>query len=59
MSQKFGQTLKPLADRVEEIMQEVAKFDPLVRIALDRRCELKQKCKRGPFGCECGRRLQK
>lgn len=43
----------PLRDRVEAVLQEVAKTDPLLRKALDRRCGLKSDCQRGPFGCAC------
>ena len=45
--------ITPPRDRVEAVLQEVAKTDPLLRKALDRRCGLKADCQRGPFGCAC------
>lgn len=48
----------PLAQRVESLLQELAEHDPLLKLAMDRRCELKQNCERGPFGCDCGRAIR-
>lgn len=45
--------LPPLKDRVEAVLQCLAKDDPLLRKALDRRCDRKVDCVRGPFGCVC------
>jgi len=45
--------LPPLKDRVEAVLQCLAKDDPLLRKALDRRCDRKVDCVRGLFGCVC------
>ena len=50
--------VRRLDEQVESILQECAEFDPMLRIALNRRCELGPACERGPFTCDCGRKLK-
>jgi len=50
--------VRPLSPEAAKLLQEIVQRDPLLRRAWDARCEPKTECRRGPFGCDCGRKLR-
>lgn len=53
-NQKPAPAARSLRQRiVEATLQSLARTDPVLRIALNRRCSRQAACQRGPFGCAC------
>ena len=54
----FERGVRPLSPKAAQLLQDLVQRDPLLRKAWDARCEPKTECRRGPFGCDCGRKLR-
>lgn len=50
--------VRPLSPEADRLMQELVQSDPRLRKWHEGLCEPKTECRRGPFGCDCGRKLR-